>query len=235
MKTRLEERPGWYNRLVPVLTDVALCEGQGCQSPAIHQRETCGPGRPVLNVTLYHIICPVVWQLLVELDQCTVRRQNSRDHRHPNRNTQGDHQTPREHIDGHPVAIIPRLELRLQLPNPHAAVSDWLSGSVGDLRRTGSTSGSPENRPVFGFGFPYGRTMSTSGFGRASGRRAPGLRLRASGLRPPGSGQFSGEPEECHHGQARRRKSINMVCRVCARIPFLVPDYARYQRRLNRR
>ena len=30
--------------LVSMLTDVAPCEGQDCQSPAIHQRDTCGPG-----------------------------------------------------------------------------------------------------------------------------------------------------------------------------------------------
>ena len=43
-KTKLGERPGWYNRLVPVLTDVALCKGQDCQSPVIHKRETCRRG-----------------------------------------------------------------------------------------------------------------------------------------------------------------------------------------------
>ena len=46
-----------------------------------------------------HIVRPVVWRLIVELDQCTVCQQNTRHHRHPNRNTRADHQTPREHTN----------------------------------------------------------------------------------------------------------------------------------------
>ena len=45
---------------------------------------------------MWYIVRPVVWQLIVELDQCTVCQQNSRHHLHPNRNTRADHQTPRE-------------------------------------------------------------------------------------------------------------------------------------------
>ena len=52
-KTRLGEWPGWYNRLVSVLTEVALCEGQDCQSPAIHQRDTCRPGWMWYHVTMF--------------------------------------------------------------------------------------------------------------------------------------------------------------------------------------
>ena len=84
-KTRLGKR------FVSVLTDVALCEGQDCQSPAIHQRENCGPGYLVLNVTSCHIVPHVVQQLIVEIGQCTVRPQNSRHHCHPNRNIHTGH------------------------------------------------------------------------------------------------------------------------------------------------
>ena len=51
-------------------------------------------------MTSCHIGRPVVRQLIVELDQSTVRRQNSRHRRHPNRNTQADHQTPRDRPNG---------------------------------------------------------------------------------------------------------------------------------------
>ena len=47
-------------------------------------------------MTSCHIVRPVVRQLIVELNQCTVCRQYSRHHRHLNRNTRADHQTPRE-------------------------------------------------------------------------------------------------------------------------------------------
>ena len=96
----------------------------------------------------------------------------------------------------------PRLGLRLQLLNPRAAVFDWLSGSVGDLRRTGSTSGSPEKRPDLRLRVsirPNGVNL----------RLRPGLRvlgLRASGhrapiLRAPVSSPF--DPAECHRFSAR--------------------------------
>ena len=75
-KSRLGER------LVSVLTDVALCEGQDCQSPAIHQREKCGPH---CSSGCTATDCGI--------GQCTVRPQNSRHHRHPNRNIQAGHHT----------------------------------------------------------------------------------------------------------------------------------------------
>ena len=69
---------------------------------------------------------------------------------------------------------------------------------------------------VSGFGFPYCRTVSTFSFGRASG-------LQASG--PAGSGLVSdrsrGMSPVFRLGQARRHKSIDMDCWVCAWIPFL--------------
>ena len=46
-----------------------------------------------------HIVRPVVRRLIVELDQCTVCRQNSRHPRHPNRNTRANHQTLRERLN----------------------------------------------------------------------------------------------------------------------------------------
>ena len=58
------------------------------------------------------------------------------------------------HIDRKLVAIVPHLELRLQ---PRVAVSDWLSGSVGNLRQTGQPLALRDR--VSGFGFPYGRTI----------------------------------------------------------------------------
>ena len=45
-----------------------------------------------MKVISCHIVRPVVQQLIVELDQCTVRRQNSRHHRHTNRTTRADPQ-----------------------------------------------------------------------------------------------------------------------------------------------
>ena len=92
---------------------------------------------------------------------------------------------------------------------------------------------------VSGFGFPYGRMVLTSGFGRTSWLRIPALRLQPSSsdlrsrpygppapaLRAPGSGLVSvlsgGMSPVFRPGQARRRKSIDTDCRVCARILFL--------------
>jgi len=89
------------------------------------------------------------------------------------------------HIAWKLVAIAPRLGLRLQL---HVAVSDWLSGSVGDLRQTALALQEPA-----GFGFPYGRTVSTSGFGWTFDQ--------AFGLRGPASSAF--DPEEYHRFSPR--------------------------------
>ena len=88
--------------------------------------------------------------------------------------------------------------LRVQLLNPRAAVTDWLSGSVGDLCRTGSTSGSPENRP----GLPLRVSIRPNGVNLLlrPGLRATGLRV--PGLRDPAlSSPFV--PEECHRFSAR--------------------------------
>ena len=73
----------------------------------------------------------------------------------------------------------------LRILNLPAAVSDWFSGSVGDLRRMGSTSGSPKNRPdlrlrvsirLNGVNLQHWPGLWHSGF------RPSGLQL--SGLRP---------------------------------------------------
>ena len=115
-----------------------------------------------------------------------------------------------ERIDGNLVVLASRLGLRLHLPRE--AVCDWLSGSVGDLRRTGSISGSPRTGWVSGFEFSYGRTCKppasagppgpVSGppaFQSSPGPWPPGSGL--TGLLAPVSSPF--DPEECHRCSAR--------------------------------
>ena len=108
--------------------------------------------------------------------------------------------------DGHQVMIAPRLGLRLQLLNPRAAVSDWLFSSIGDLRRTGQPPAPRRTGRVSGFGPSSSGPQGSSLVSIQSGGMSPVFRL----------------------GQARRRKSHDMDCWVCAQILFWESNWRDY-------
>ena len=96
----------------------------------------------------------------------------------------------------------------LRIRNLPAAVSDWFSGSVGDLRRMGSTSGSPKNRPN-GVNLQHWPGVRPSG--------PPGSSSPGTGLISVRSGGLS---LVFRPGWAHRHKSIDMDCRYVLGFPF---------------